>query len=514
MATSDGESVDSSSDVGRTPLPGGHQGSTLQGEASVLTQGSAPLQESSLASTQGSAGVVVSTDNLVWGKSMAVVKYSPHPTKPSTANSSAGVLIPVRPSNTEQLWGGSKGFADQAPRLGKSKCGLCGRGPPEVQMVMREEDADACMGCDDAVVTGFPRQPWLKMEALAGADDDFRQVILKAAQVRAGKASRPEMPEAVGVDVRTGCTIEKIYWHLTPDEFVEEFGYTPEQLQVPVEEQTKDEFGEQTPGMIISVGSLSAAGLARGRPVRVFHSRCSYLDLKSMPESLHCRPNVMAMSYYPDRPNASLRLSPAGATASTQGCHASSAIIPLCRDQTFGEIAGVDDGDQLHMLDMGGSPSTTGSSWSAAGGQQVGWSCQGCVEVGSACERPTIATIAIALAKPGWHCYPEATIEAFCDRACQRSLWTSSTRRHRGLRCSSLWNQKIAFSGARWSMCGQIVKLLDFPEIINQACAQGGLDALLHWVFPADLEPPPADLEPPPVGLSHFGHCFDTGRGR
>ena len=63
-------------------------------------------------------------------------------------------------------------------------------------------------------------------------------------------------------------------------------------------------------------------------------------------------------------------------------------------------------------------------------------------------------------------------------------------------------------------MCGQIVKLLDFPEIINQACAQGGLDALLHWVFPADLEPPPADLEPPPVGLSHFGHCFDTGRGR
>ena len=291
MATSDGESVDSSSDVGRTPLPGGHQGSTLQGEASVLTQGSAPLQESSVASTQGSAGVVVSTDNLVWGKSMAVVKYSPHPSKPSTANSSAGVLIPVRPNNTEHVWGGSKGFADQAPRLGKSKCGLCGRGPPEVQMVMREEDADACMGCDDAVVTCFPRQTWRKMVALAGADDDFRQVILKAAQVRAGKASRPEMPEAVGVDVRTGCTIEKIYWHLTPDEFVEEFGYTPEQLQVPVEEQTEDEFGEQTPGVIISVGSLPAAGLARGRLVRVFHSRCSYLDLKTMPESLHCRPN-------------------------------------------------------------------------------------------------------------------------------------------------------------------------------------------------------------------------------
>ena len=33
-----------------------------------------------------------------------------------------------------------------------------------------------------------------KLVALAGADDDFRQVILKAAQVRAGKASRPEMP--------------------------------------------------------------------------------------------------------------------------------------------------------------------------------------------------------------------------------------------------------------------------------------------------------------------------------
>ena len=201
-----------------------------------------------------------------------------------------------------------------------------------------------------------------------------------------------------------------LHWHLTPDKFVEEFGYTPEQLQVPVEEQTEDEFGEQTPGVIISVGSLPAAGLARGRLVRVFHSRCSYLDLKSMPESLHCRPNqgldelVMAMSCYPDRPNASLRLSPAGATASTQGYHASSAIVPLCRDQTFGEIAGVDVGDQFHMLDMGGSPSTIGSSWSAAGGQQVGWSCQGCVEVGSACKRPTIAAIAIALAKPGWHC--------------------------------------------------------------------------------------------------------------
>ena len=90
------------------------------------------------------------------------------------------------------------------------------------------------------------------------------------------------MPEAVGV----GCTIEQIYWHLTPDESVEEFGYTPEQLQVPVEEQTEDEFGEQTPGVIISVGSLPAAGLARGRLVRVFHSRCSYLDLKTMPESL------------------------------------------------------------------------------------------------------------------------------------------------------------------------------------------------------------------------------------
>ena len=115
-------------------------------------------------------------------------------------------------------------------------------------MVMREEDADACMGCDDAVVTCFPRQTWRKMVALAGADDDFRQVILKAAQVRAGKASRLEMPEAVGVDVRTGCTIEQIYWHLTPDEFVEEFGYTPEQLQVPVEEQTEDELGEQMPG--------------------------------------------------------------------------------------------------------------------------------------------------------------------------------------------------------------------------------------------------------------------------
>ena len=99
MATSDGESVDSSSDVGRTPLPGGHQGSTLQGEASVLTQGSAPLQESSVASTQGSAGVAVSTDNIVWGTGMAVVKYSPHPPKPSTANSSAGALSPVRPSN-------------------------------------------------------------------------------------------------------------------------------------------------------------------------------------------------------------------------------------------------------------------------------------------------------------------------------------------------------------------------------------------------------------------------------
>ena len=516
MATSDGESVDSSSDVGRTPLPGGHQGSTPHGGATALTQGSAPLQESSRASTQGSAGVVVSTDNLVWRKSMAVVKYSPHLTKPSTANSSVVVFIPVRPSNTEQLWGGSKGFADQAPRIGQSKCGLCGRGPPEVQMVMREEDANACMGCDDAVVTCFPRQTWRKMVALAGADDDFRQVILKAAQVCAGKASSPEIPEGVGVEVRMGCTIEQIYWHLTPDEFVEEFGYTPEQLQVPVEEQTEDEFGEQTPGVIISVGSLPAAGLARGRPVRVFHSRCSYLDLKSMPESLHCRPNVMAMSYYPDRPNASLRLSPAGATASTQGCHASIAIIPLCREQTFGEIAGVDDGDQLHMLDMGGSPSTTGSSWSAAGGQQVGWSCQGCVEAGSACARPTIATIAIA-----WRNQVGTVIQGQLSRHFATGhardhygLWTSSTRRHRGLRCSSLWNQKIAFSGARWSMCGQIVKLLDFPEIINQACAQGGLDALLHWVFPADLEPPPADLEPPPVGLSHFGHCFDTGRGR
>ena len=98
MATSDGESVDSSSDVGRTPLPGGHQGSTPQGGATALTQGSAPLQESSRASTQGSAGVVVSTDNLVWRKSMAVVKYSPHLTKPSTANSSVVVFIPVRPS--------------------------------------------------------------------------------------------------------------------------------------------------------------------------------------------------------------------------------------------------------------------------------------------------------------------------------------------------------------------------------------------------------------------------------
>ena len=219
-----------------------------------------------------------------------------------------------------------------------------------------------------------------------------------------------------------------------------------------------------------------------------------------MPESLRCRPNqgldelVMAMSYYPDRPNASLRLSPAGATASTQGYHASSAIVPLCRDQTFGEIprqmwfyvAGVYDGDHLHMLDMGGSPSTTGSSWSAAGGQQVGWSCQGCVEAGSACARPTVA-----LATPGWRCSPGATIEAFRDRACQSSLWTSSTRRHRGLRCASLWNQKIAFSGARWSTCGQM-KVLDFPEIINQACAQGGLDALLYSVFQADLEPPPA----------------------
>ena len=43
-------------------------------------------------------------------------------------------------------------------------------------MVMREEDANACMGCDDAVVTCFPRQTWRKMVALAGADDDFRQV--------------------------------------------------------------------------------------------------------------------------------------------------------------------------------------------------------------------------------------------------------------------------------------------------------------------------------------------------
>jgi len=107
-----------------------------------------------------------------------------------------------------------------------------------------------------------------------------------------------------------------------------------------------------------------------------------------------------------------------------------------------------------------GSSATTGCSWSAACRQRVGWRCQGCLEVSSACARP-----AVILAKPGWHFSPGATIEASRNRACPRSPWTSQTRQHRGIHTTSRWSQKIAWYGARWSMCGQLAGVVRCSSI-------------------------------------------------
>ena len=181
------------------------------------------------------------------------------------------------------------------------RCGICRQGPPQVQMVSGE-DEDTCEDCHETCVTCYPRLTIRKVIVLCSGDEEFRQQVLDTTQVRKGAKARPSMPERVGVDVMTGSVVEKWYWHLTREEFIEEFKKDPDaDFRLALAQDFEDESGQKRPGYLIDIGCGIAAAetiklmlggpvtFTHGRLFRRVHTRNAFLNVETMPTSKHMR---------------------------------------------------------------------------------------------------------------------------------------------------------------------------------------------------------------------------------